>query len=287
MPAAHPRKFCLSPNPGRIRTDRPCNHRVLRIYCPILSVIFSAGNPIRAISNRWTRIWSPTASSASVTLWPWTGVRMKPASIPTRRSGLICRYPVKRHRRCRPLEEAPGLGSPEPARPGSAATGEDQPATKGQKTSTCLFQAAEKVFGSHGVNHANISEITREAGVAQGTFYIHFNSKNDLVEGFVRYINHNLRREVQRIVRRTAGPAGCRMDGHAGLLQFPVPPPRPSTGWCRNLKSSATNSASGTIKSWPKDMPAGLNRGSTARRSARFQLFFWPAISWGLPILSV
>lgn len=90
-------------------------------------------------------------------------------------------------------------------------------ATKGQKTRHAIFQAAEKIFGIHGVNHANISEITREAGVAQGTFYVHFKSKNDLVEGFVRYINHNLRKEVQRIV---GGNLDRRDVEWMGMLAF-------------------------------------------------------------------
>lgn len=93
----------------------------------------------------------------------------------------------------------------------------DQPLTKGQKTRHALFRAAEKVFGDHGVNRASIAEITREAGVAQGTFYIHFKSKNDLVEGFVRYINRSLRREIQRIV---SGLTDRRDVEWMGMLAF-------------------------------------------------------------------
>jgi len=62
----------------------------------------------------------------------------------------------------------------------------DEPLTKGEKTRQAIFRAAEKVFGQCGVNRANIAEITREAGVAQGTFYVHFGSKRDLIEGFVK-----------------------------------------------------------------------------------------------------
>jgi AcrR family transcriptional regulator len=65
------------------------------------------------------------------------------------------------------------------------------PLTKGEKTREALLEAAGKVIGRHGINRASISEITRYAGVAQGTFYIHFKSKNDLVIGFVRYINRS------------------------------------------------------------------------------------------------
>jgi AcrR family transcriptional regulator len=116
-----------------------------------------------------------------------------------------------------PWQKHPGWNSlslPDPAPLDNAG---NQPLTRGQKTRHALFQAAEKVIGSHGINHASISEITREAGVAQGTFYIHFKSKKDLVEGFVRYVNRNLRREVQRIV---AGITDRRDVEWMGMLAF-------------------------------------------------------------------
>jgi AcrR family transcriptional regulator len=74
-----------------------------------------------------------------------------------------------------------------------------EPLTKGEKTRQAILLAAEKVFGQHGINRASIAEITREAGVALGTFYVHFASKAELVEGYVKYINRNLRLEIQRV----------------------------------------------------------------------------------------
>ena len=43
-----------------------------------------------------------------------------------------------------------------------------------------LLGAARKVFRAKGYDGATISEIVREAGVAQGTFYIYFPSKKDV-----------------------------------------------------------------------------------------------------------
>ena len=42
-----------------------------------------------------------------------------------------------------------------------------------------LLRAARKVFRAKGYDGASISEIVREAGVAQGTFYLYFPSKRD------------------------------------------------------------------------------------------------------------
>jgi AcrR family transcriptional regulator len=92
--------------------------------------------------------------------------------------------------------------------------------TKGQKTREAIFRSAEKVFGQLGFNRANIAEITREAGVAQGTFYIHFKSKADLMEGLVRYLSHKIRRELQRVVVQTKDRRDGERVGILAFLQF-------------------------------------------------------------------
>jgi len=94
------------------------------------------------------------------------------------------------------------------------------PLTKGEETRQALFRAGEKVFGQHGINRANIAEITREAGVAQGTFYVHFKSKGDLIEGFVKYINHQMRRQLQRVVVRTQDRRDAERVGILAFFDF-------------------------------------------------------------------
>ncbi len=42
-----------------------------------------------------------------------------------------------------------------------------------------LLKAARKVFRAKGFDSARVAEIVREAGVAQGTFYLYFPSKGD------------------------------------------------------------------------------------------------------------
>ena len=91
----------------------------------------------------------------------------------------------------------------------------NEPLTKGEKTRQAILQAAEKVFGKYGINRAGISEITREAGVASGTFYVHFASKAKLVEGYVKYVNRNMRCEIQLA---TASLADRRDAERVGIL---------------------------------------------------------------------
>jgi AcrR family transcriptional regulator len=93
-------------------------------------------------------------------------------------------------------------------------------AAQGQVTKRALFQAAEKVFGQVGFNRANISEITRLAGVAQGTFYIYFKSKRDLLEGFVRYLSRELRRTLKQATEGFADRRDMEREGTVTFFQF-------------------------------------------------------------------
>ncbi|MCA6106877.1 TetR/AcrR family transcriptional regulator [Bradyrhizobium cenepequi] len=45
-----------------------------------------------------------------------------------------------------------------------------------------IFDAATKVVGQYGYAEASVARITEEAGVAQGTFYNHFESRQELLE---------------------------------------------------------------------------------------------------------
>ncbi len=90
-------------------------------------------------------------------------------------------------------------------------------ATQGQATARALLQAAEKVFGEYGFNRAGVADITRHAGVAQGTFYVHFKSKQDLMEQFVRYLSRQVRWELKKA---TAGLTDRREVERVGMIAF-------------------------------------------------------------------
>ena len=54
--------------------------------------------------------------------------------------------------------------------------------TKGEKRKLELLQIAYAKFVSKGYENASIDEIIEEAGIAKGTFYYHFKSKEELLE---------------------------------------------------------------------------------------------------------
>jgi TetR/AcrR family fatty acid metabolism transcriptional regulator len=60
-----------------------------------------------------------------------------------------------------------------------------------------ILVAAERIFARHGFFAARVSEIAREAGVADGTIYLYFKSKDDLLislfENRMKQVNEKLR----------------------------------------------------------------------------------------------
>lgn len=56
---------------------------------------------------------------------------------------------------------------------------------RGQDTRAGLLRAAESVIGEVGFAAASIADITRAAGIAQGTFYIYFQSKDEVFRELV------------------------------------------------------------------------------------------------------
>ena len=55
-----------------------------------------------------------------------------------------------------------------------------------------IFEAAVKVVGQFGYSEATVSRITKEAGVAQGTFYNHFPNRQDLLNQLLPTVGEQL-----------------------------------------------------------------------------------------------
>ncbi len=50
---------------------------------------------------------------------------------------------------------------------------------KGEETRNHIIQAAEQLFMEKSASKVTISEIVQRAGVAKGTFYLYFESKQE------------------------------------------------------------------------------------------------------------
>jgi len=88
---------------------------------------------------------------------------------------------------------------------------------RGQRTRQKLLDAAEAVFGRKGYHAASITDITRRAGVAQGTFYLYFPSKRAIFAELVRERSRALRYAIRQA---TAGLADRLEIERVGLLTF-------------------------------------------------------------------
>jgi AcrR family transcriptional regulator len=91
---------------------------------------------------------------------------------------------------------------------------------RGRKTRDRLLQAAETEFGKHGYHQAAISDITQRAGVALGTFYTYFDSKEAIFEALVRYMSERTRRWVGERVARAENRLEAERLGLEAYIEF-------------------------------------------------------------------
>jgi AcrR family transcriptional regulator len=97
------------------------------------------------------------------------------------------------------VEDQPQLG---------ATSGAKTPRTaRGERTLRKILDAAREEFGERGFSDSSIVGITQRAGVALGTFYTYFESKEALFQALVR--------DMSEQVRDNVGPA--LKDGTDGL----------------------------------------------------------------------
>lgn len=52
---------------------------------------------------------------------------------------------------------------------------------KAERTKAKLLQSAKKLIGEKGFDRVSVEDITRDSGVAKGTFYHYFKCKEDVI----------------------------------------------------------------------------------------------------------
>lgn len=91
------------------------------------------------------------------------------------------------------------------------------PTKRGQRTRRAILDAAAIEFGDKGFHDASIVGITARAGVALGSFYTYFPSKEAVFQALVHDMSDRVRDTVSPIIRA----AHDRLDGEeAGLAAF-------------------------------------------------------------------
>lgn len=91
---------------------------------------------------------------------------------------------------------------------------------RGEATRHKILDAAEEVFGELGYYETSISEITRRAGVAQGTYYIYFHSKRTIFEELIRDIGERLRADMRAAIAGAPNRLEVERCGFRAFFQF-------------------------------------------------------------------
>lgn len=96
---------------------------------------------------------------------------------------------------------------------------------RGHQTHRRLLGAAEHVFATQGYFRAAIGDITREAGVSQGTFYIYFASKLDAFREVVQNLGHEFRTATRHAYVTATDRFNAELAGFRGFFRFAVEHP--------------------------------------------------------------
>ncbi len=113
-------------------------------------------------------------------------------------------------------------GGAKRAKPKRAAKAAPQPKRRGGDKRDRILEAAVKVFARSGFHATRVSEVAKAAGVADGTIYLYFKSKEELlVSLFEDRIERLLTFMREELPKKPNAPAKLRavIDMQLGLLE--------------------------------------------------------------------
>ena len=91
---------------------------------------------------------------------------------------------------------------------------------RGKKTRDKLLRAAEIEFGGKGFHSAAISGITYRAGVALGTFYTYYESKEEIFHDLVTFMSQRTRRWIGERVAGAPDRMAAERLGIEAYIEF-------------------------------------------------------------------
>ncbi|MGA3218045.1 MAG: TetR/AcrR family transcriptional regulator [Acidimicrobiales bacterium] len=91
---------------------------------------------------------------------------------------------------------------------------------KGARTRRRLIEAAEEIFADLGYHDASIVKITEAAGVAQGTFYLYFTSKQACFDELVEDLNRRLRHAMSEASAKARTRIEAERLGFEAFFRF-------------------------------------------------------------------
>lgn len=91
---------------------------------------------------------------------------------------------------------------------------------KGLNTRNKLLKTAEEVFGKKGYFEASIVDITKEAEVAQGTFYKYFPSKKAIYDELVQQLSRDLRQYIKQSIKEAKNHDEAQKKGFQAFFEW-------------------------------------------------------------------
>src|ERR1044072_3591721 len=108
----------------------------------------------------------------------------------------------------------------EKAQLGATAAAKAPRTPRGERTLRKILDAAREEFGERGFSDSSIVGITQRAGVALGTFYTYFESKEALFQALVRDMSAQVRDEVGPALKDAADGLDGERRALAAFLRF-------------------------------------------------------------------
>jgi AcrR family transcriptional regulator len=91
---------------------------------------------------------------------------------------------------------------------------------RGRRTLRALLDAAALEFGARGFHATGITDITRRAGVALGSFYTYFASKEDIFRALVTDLSAQVKAHVAPHLEAAPDPLAREKAGLSSYLDF-------------------------------------------------------------------
>src|SRR5438309_3687052 len=91
---------------------------------------------------------------------------------------------------------------------------------RGERTLRKILDAARGEFGQRGFSDSSIVGITQRAGVALGTFYTYFDSKETVFKALVSDMSTQVRDHVAPVFQDRSGFFDCERRALEAFLQF-------------------------------------------------------------------
>jgi len=132
-----------------------------------------------------------------------------------------------------------------------------------------ILEAAVRAFSRHGYHNCTVAQVAREAGVADGTIYLYFRGKEDLLISAFRHVLERILDELDRELARIADPVDKivrlvelhlevmeRDPELAGFLQFQL----------RQPDAGIRRAIAGPLRAYARRIEAVLDEGKAAGR---------------------